>query len=115
MHFDLCHFRLAIFLGHLLLLLIGERPALISGDIIPLFGPLNASIIAIPLVIIIVHSLAEVGIPVVLYLVVGPAWQSPGYEGPAVAEQGMEADDEVFLIRGYVPALDVGPEIVHPS
>lgn len=115
MHFDLCQFCLTLFIGHLLFLLIGERPDLISCDNIPLFGPLNASIIAIPLVIIIVHSFAEVGIPVVLYLVVGPARQSPSYEGPAVAEQGVEADDEVFLIWGYVPALDVGPEIVHPS
>lgn len=107
MHFDLCHL--------LLLLIGGRRPDLIGSDDLPLFGPLDASIIAIPLVIVVVDSFADVGIPVVLYLVVGPAWQSPRYEGPAVPEQGVEADDEVFLVRGYVPALDVGPEIVHPS
>lgn len=58
--------------------------------------------------------LAEMGVPVVLYLVVRSPRDPPRYQRPPVAQEAMEAEDEILLVGGDVAALHGGAEIVHP-
>lgn len=67
------------------------------------------------IVLISQEPFAEVGVPVILYLVIGSAREPTGNERPAVAEKGVQSDDQIVLVRSYVAPLDVGPEIIHPS
>lgn len=59
--------------------------------------------------------LAEMGVPVVLNLVVGPPGDPARDQRPPIAEEAVEAEDEVLLVGGDVAALDGGAEIVHPA
>lgn len=57
----------------------------------------------------------EVAIPVVFDFIIRATGEAAGDERPTVAEEAVEADDEVFFFRTDVPPLDIGAEIVHPS
>lgn len=63
----------------------------------------------------VVEELAfDVGVPIVFYLVVSPAWEPACYERPLVSEEAMELDDELILIAGELAALEVRPQVVYP-
>jgi hypothetical protein len=59
--------------------------------------------------------LAKVRVPVVLDLVVRAPREPGGDDGPLVAEQGVEVDDEAVLVGREVAALEVGAEVVDPA
>lgn len=62
------------------------------------------------------HQLpSDVRIPVVLYLIVCSSRQPSSYQGPPVAEEGMELDDEVFFVLGKVSTFDIRLQIIYPS
>lgn len=58
---------------------------------------------------------SDVRVPVILDLVVRSPRQSPRYQGPLVAEEAVELDDELVLVVGEVAALEVGAEVVDPA
>lgn len=59
--------------------------------------------------------LAEVSVPVVLYLIVRTSRYPPCYQRPPVAEEAVEAKDEVFFVGGNVTALDGRAKVIHPA
>lgn len=59
--------------------------------------------------------LAQVRVPVVLYLIVRTPWDPPSYQRPPVAQEAMEAKDEIFFVGGDLAALDRRAEVVHPA
>lgn len=59
--------------------------------------------------------LTQVSVPVVLYFIVSTSRNSPSYQRPPVAEETVEAEDEILLVGGDVAALDGGTEVVHPA
>lgn len=58
--------------------------------------------------------LTQVSVPVVLYLIVRTPRNPPGYQRPSIAQEAMEAEDEIFFIGGDLAALDGRAEVVHP-
>lgn len=52
-------------------------------------------------------SLAEMGVPMILDLVIGSTWKSSSNERPPVTEQGVHSNNEIILVRSYIPSLDV--------
>jgi hypothetical protein len=58
--------------------------------------------------------LLDEGVPEVFHLVVGASRQLRGNLRPLVAEDGVEVDDEVFLLLGEGAPLQVRPQVVYP-
>ena len=65
--------------------------------------------------LLLLKLLLEVGVPVVLDVVVGSLREVRSNGGPPVAEQGLEVDDDAFLVGGEVAAADAGAEVVGPA